>query len=67
MKKSSTGRTLTLSFILILEITIINLLAEEELRPYKLINADKLTITKVEEEYITNLVGNVHFFYGETE
>ncbi len=67
MKKRSTGRILTSSFILIIVAIFINLSAEEELRPYKLINADKLTITKVEEEYITNLVGNVHFFYGETE
>ena len=40
---------------------------ETELRPYRLINADKLIVRKVNEEYITNLIGNVHFFYGETE
>ena len=38
-----------------------------ELRPYRLINADKLIVRKVDEDYITNLIGNVHFFYGETE
>jgi len=41
--------------------------ALEELRHYKLINADKLIINKIEDEYVTNLFGNVHFFYGETE
>ncbi|HHE38335.1 MAG TPA: hypothetical protein ENL20_07155 [Candidatus Cloacimonetes bacterium] len=40
---------------------------ETELRPYKLINADTLIARKINEEYITNLKGNVHFFYGETE
>ena len=40
---------------------------KKELRPYRLINADSLIATKVNEEYITNLNGNVHFFYGETE
>lgn len=40
---------------------------ENELRPYKLINSDKLIINKINGEYITNLIGNVHFFYGETE
>ncbi|MCD4819958.1 MAG: hypothetical protein K8S23_14840 [Candidatus Cloacimonetes bacterium] len=39
----------------------------QELRPYKLINADTLFINKINEEYITFLTGNVHFFYGETE
>ena len=40
---------------------------ETELRPYKLINADKLIAKKVNDEIVTNLMGNVHFFYGETE
>lgn len=40
---------------------------ETELRPYKLINADKLIVRKIKEEVVTNLKGNVHFFYGETE
>lgn len=55
------------TFILILLLVIIPLKAEDELRPYKLINADKLIITKTSDEYVTNLFGNVHFFYGETE
>lgn len=63
----STGRLIVLSFITVILTSALNLFAEEELRPYKLLNADRLTITKVEEEYITNLFGNVHFFYGETE
>ena len=43
-----------LLFALVL-LMIIELHAEEELRPYKLINADKLIINKIEGEYITNL------------
>ncbi|MDN5355041.1 MAG: hypothetical protein PWQ09_1797 [Candidatus Cloacimonadota bacterium] len=40
---------------------------QQELRPYKLINADTLLVQKVAEEYVTTLSGNVHLFYGETE
>ena len=40
---------------------------ENELRPYKLIHADTLIANKFNQEYITDLIGNVHFFYGETE
>ena len=40
---------------------------ENDLRPYKLINADTLIVNKINEEYVTDLIGNVHFFYGETE
>ncbi|HNX00027.1 MAG TPA: LptA/OstA family protein [Candidatus Cloacimonadota bacterium] len=34
---------------------------------YRLINADHLFLSKVNNEYITELLGNVHFFYGEAE
>lgn len=40
---------------------------DSDLRPYRLINADKLYIDRVADEYLTRLDGNVHFFYGETE
>jgi len=39
----------------------------QDLKPYKLINADTLLINKIDDEYVTFLMGNVHFFYGETE
>jgi len=40
----------------------------EELKPYQIINADKVVSTReANDEYITNLTGDVHFFYGETE
>ena len=44
-------------------------LAAEEpvVRPYRLINSDSLTVEKVNDEYISFLSGNVHFFYGNTE
>ncbi|MBW6515595.1 MAG: hypothetical protein K0B81_03130 [Candidatus Cloacimonetes bacterium] len=41
--------------------------AERDLRPYRLINADRLYVDRIEDEYLTRLVGNVHFFYGDTE
>jgi len=53
--------------ILFVIVTLFLFSEETELRPYKLINADTLIARKINEEYITNLKGNVHFFYGETE
>lgn len=43
------------------------LLCAEDPRPYKLIHADKLIMRTVQDEHISDLVGNVHFFYGDTE
>jgi len=53
------------SFLLLLLLPLFG--KESKLRPYRLINADSLVATKVNDEYVTNLNGNVHFFYGETE
>lgn len=39
----------------------------QEIRPYRLINADQLYLTKFDKELGTQLTGNVHFFYGTTE
>ena len=40
----------------------------DEVKPYQIINADKVVSTReTNDEYITNLTGDVHFFYGETE
>lgn len=61
--KKSTG-----SFFLIIFLLPCCLLAQNsDLRPYKLINADKLIVEKINEEFVTNLIGNVHLFYGDTE
>ncbi|MCD4828540.1 MAG: hypothetical protein K8R90_03805 [Candidatus Cloacimonetes bacterium] len=38
-----------------------------QLRPYRFIHADSLVVRKLADEYVTNLYGDVHFFYGETE
>ncbi len=67
MKMKLTGKSIAVFLLAVVLAAIFDLHAEEELRPYKLINADKLIINKIEGEYITNLFGNVHFFYGETE
>ncbi|MBN1326987.1 MAG: hypothetical protein JW996_03460 [Candidatus Cloacimonetes bacterium] len=61
MKKISTGS------LLLFLVFIITAVSTVEQRPYRLLNSDLLTIRETNEEYITNLVGNVHFFYGETE
>jgi len=54
--------------ILIFLISCFSIFAEEnDLRPYRLINADKLIVRKVNNEIVTNLIGNVHLFYGDTE
>jgi len=63
----SIGKTNILFLILFLLNCSILLSEETELRPYELINADKLIINKINGEYVTNLIGNVHFFYGDTE
>ncbi len=67
MKMKLIGRSFALLLFTVVLTMIFELHAEEELRPYRLINADKLIINKIEGEYITNLFGNVHFFYGDTE
>ncbi len=36
-------------------------------KSYQLINADHLFLNKINNEYVTELLGNVHFFYGEAE
>lgn len=63
----STGNFHSILILLLLLVCSMLSSEETELRPYKLINADKLIINKIDGEYVTNLLGNVHFFYGETE
>ncbi len=55
------------TLILLLLAMTIALFAAEELRPYRLEHADSLLAVKQGTEYVTNLNGNVHFFYGSTE
>ncbi|HPR18865.1 MAG TPA: LptA/OstA family protein, partial [Candidatus Cloacimonadota bacterium] len=59
--KKSIGSLILLIFCICLSA------AESDLRPYKLVNADSMIVKKVNDEYVSNLKGNVHFFYGETE
>ncbi|MCF7911994.1 MAG: hypothetical protein K9M99_05665 [Candidatus Cloacimonetes bacterium] len=40
---------------------------ESGLRPYRLIHADSLKANKINGAYISELIGAVHFFYGNTE
>lgn len=54
-------------FPILLFTIFLSLSAKEELRDYKLINADSLIIYKIDEFHHTKLIGNVHFFYGTTE
>ncbi|MCK4956263.1 MAG: hypothetical protein KAS49_01415, partial [Candidatus Cloacimonetes bacterium] len=57
MKKILIGSLLLLCVILF----------AEESRSYRLINADVGTATEIDGERVMTLIGNVHFFYGETE
>ncbi|HOE90920.1 MAG TPA: LptA/OstA family protein [Candidatus Cloacimonadota bacterium] len=41
--------------------------AKAEQRAYRLVNADNLQMNKYSNEYITNLRGNVVFYYGKTQ
>ncbi len=54
-------------FVALLAGTLFAKNKEEEIKPYKLINSDQLFLSKSGDEYITQLTGNVHFFYGEIE
>ncbi len=56
-----------LLLILLLVAITFSLFAEEELRPYRLDHADSLLAVKKDTEYVSELKGNVHFFYGTTE
>lgn len=56
-----------LTFLILLFFCFLLKAEESKLQPYKLINANKLIVQKVNEEIVTNLIGKVHFFYGETE
>lgn len=61
MKKNLIGKILLL-------LVLLNIPGySEELRPYKLINSDKLIVIKIGDEHVTDLIGNVHFLYGTTE
>lgn len=42
-------------------------LEADELRPYRLIHADSLHAIKSNDAYVSELNGDVHFFYGDTE
>ncbi len=54
-------------FVFILLLFTSLLYSKEKLRPYRLINADSLLVQKKAGFYHTDLAGNVHFFYGNTE
>jgi len=45
---------------------IFTVLASEQAN-YKIINSDKLVAEKKNDEYISHLIGNVHFFYNDIE
>jgi lipopolysaccharide assembly outer membrane protein LptD (OstA) len=72
MKKILIGSLLLLSIGLLISVTIKSPKVkpqdqQNQDKSYKLINADHLFLSKVNNEYITELLGNVHFFYGEAE
>jgi len=55
--------------ILLILINLHLLISEEALadNSYQIINSDKLFVSKSGENYLMNMDGNVHFFYGLIE
>lgn len=57
-----------LKCVIFLMITLsFSFLFSDELRPYRLIHADSLNARKYGDAYVSELSGDVHFFYGDTE
>lgn len=56
---------LIILFVLILSASLFA--TTQERVPYRLINSDHLQMNRVNDEYITYLRGNVHFFYDNIE
>lgn len=53
--------------LILLSLLAATALFSAEIRPYRFMHADSLVVKKLNEEYVTHLYGDVHFFYGETE
>ncbi len=58
---------IALMIILVTTGTFLCLAQENESQPYRLIHADSLKANKVNDHYVSELLGDVHFFYGDTE
>jgi len=58
---------LKLLFILLVPALLQGQTKAPEQRQYRLINADQLQMNKYMNEYVTNLRGNVVFYYGKTQ
>ncbi len=56
--------------MIIMIVVCLNLLLSNEIldnKSYKIINSDKVLVNKSYDNYVMNLQGNVHFFYGDFE
>lgn len=58
---------LAVMFVLLVFCAYLSCQNQDQLRPYRLIHADSLKAQKVNDAYISELIGKVHFFYGDTE
>lgn len=56
-----------ISCLLIIPVLLFPQVKKTENRQYRLINADQLRMNKFMDEYVTNLEGNVMFYYGKTQ
>jgi lipopolysaccharide export system protein LptA len=54
-------------FSLLVFLPIFALAQTGNLVPYRLQHTDRIIVDKMDEEYVTTLSGNVHFFYGRIE
>ena len=57
---------LSITFFFI-SLFFVSTLYPDEPVSYRLINSDQLRVNRIQEEYITYLRGNVHFFYADIE
>lgn len=67
MDKEIPVKKFLISLFLILPVFLFPQVKKTENRQYRLINADQLRMNKFMDEYVTNLDGNVVFYYGKTQ
>ncbi len=61
------SRKIILFLMLLIILPVLGSDKAENLRPYRLVHADSLKAKKFNGAYISELIGAVHFFYGDTE
>lgn len=60
-------KKLLISLLILIPVLLFSQNKKPENRQYRLINADNVQIMKYNEDFVTNLRGNVVFYYGNTQ